>query len=614
MIDMLKQLVKNFYPFAKNRLKFNKPVDLFFKPDFRNAQNPLGKTAYYDPESLSITIYTANRHPKDILRSFSHELVHHAQNCRGEFNEDRMSGEIGEGYAQKNEHLREMEREAYERGNLCFRDWEDAVKSKHIIIKVMTEACHMADKELIKEQGEKLMSDNGKSDLEFIKGAVEEVLNETTLVGDPTGTFRLGGMDKDVKLTRLGSAGPGGLPPNPSAPGVRTKPKYGMEALLAAEEEDYQRQHQGAAPVMRTTPAQAEVEALFAMDPEEEEAVSASIPSTGQRSIAPGEHDWKEHVKNQAAQLAAQDARDKLAGVGADLAKVGGTVGDMASDVRGKASQAGDWFMNLLGGGLEAPTGTLTRARGMEPSDFKPDWWGGSDASTDEPDVDQPARALGMQPAPHIPSWDSQKDPGAPTDEPDVGPPAIGQMFPISDVGPAALEASGDPKSWVGLSSRDVKQRLADEHGIAYRKGWWRELPKDHPARVKFRSYYNAKRSGRGGRGSSIKSGDPKMMWGHKFPEHTSTSDIRKAIADLADVKPSERLAAWGGLKDYVEDQYGSDVWQAAQLKESVMSKKDQEQQTLNEERKGWESEGPPDWPFFEEFPVEAEADAVGVD
>ena len=33
-----------------------------------------------------------------------------------------------EGYAQEDGHLREMEREAYETGNLIFRDWEDNYK------------------------------------------------------------------------------------------------------------------------------------------------------------------------------------------------------------------------------------------------------------------------------------------------------------------------------------------------------------------------------------------------------------------------------------------------------------------------------------------------------
>ena len=34
-----------------------------------------------------------------------------------------------EGYAQKDPHLRKMEREAYTKGNLIFRDYEDLIKT-----------------------------------------------------------------------------------------------------------------------------------------------------------------------------------------------------------------------------------------------------------------------------------------------------------------------------------------------------------------------------------------------------------------------------------------------------------------------------------------------------
>ena len=34
----------------------------------------------------------SNRHPKDVLRSFSHELVHHAQNCRGDLDDMTTQG------------------------------------------------------------------------------------------------------------------------------------------------------------------------------------------------------------------------------------------------------------------------------------------------------------------------------------------------------------------------------------------------------------------------------------------------------------------------------------------------------------------------------------------
>jgi hypothetical protein len=35
-----------------------------------------------------------------------------------------------QGYAQKDKHMREMEREAYEKGNMCFRDYEDRLKER----------------------------------------------------------------------------------------------------------------------------------------------------------------------------------------------------------------------------------------------------------------------------------------------------------------------------------------------------------------------------------------------------------------------------------------------------------------------------------------------------
>ncbi len=125
MKDTLQPLVDQFMPYARKRMGFNKMPRVFLRDDPQNAQNPLGKTAYYDPAKMSVTLYINGRHPKDVMRSLSHELVHHTQNCNGQFDN---AGELGEGYAQNDEHLREMEREAYEQGNLVFRDWEDSIK------------------------------------------------------------------------------------------------------------------------------------------------------------------------------------------------------------------------------------------------------------------------------------------------------------------------------------------------------------------------------------------------------------------------------------------------------------------------------------------------------
>lgn len=125
MFDIIKPLVNQFMPFAKKRMGFAKPPRLFLRSDVSNADNPLGKTAYYDPGEQKVVLYITGRHPKDVMRSLSHELVHHTQNLRGDF--DNVQA-MGDGYAQNDAHLREMEREAYEMGNLCFRDWEDSIK------------------------------------------------------------------------------------------------------------------------------------------------------------------------------------------------------------------------------------------------------------------------------------------------------------------------------------------------------------------------------------------------------------------------------------------------------------------------------------------------------
>lgn len=125
-VEIVKELTQSFFPYAQKRMGFDQPVDIQYLEDPQNAEDPLGKTAYYDPGTKTISLYVVGRHPKDILRSLSHELVHHAQNCRGEF-EDSLTA--NEGYAQNDEHLRNMEREAYEQGNIIFRDFEDEIKS-----------------------------------------------------------------------------------------------------------------------------------------------------------------------------------------------------------------------------------------------------------------------------------------------------------------------------------------------------------------------------------------------------------------------------------------------------------------------------------------------------
>ena len=93
------------------------------KDDEENASHLLGKTAYYDPNNKSITLYTMNRHPKDVLRSFAHEMVHHEQNLEGRLNNINTTN------TNKDGDLPEIEKEAYEKGNMMLRNWEDSIKN-----------------------------------------------------------------------------------------------------------------------------------------------------------------------------------------------------------------------------------------------------------------------------------------------------------------------------------------------------------------------------------------------------------------------------------------------------------------------------------------------------
>jgi len=125
----LEQFVSDFFPYSQKQLGFDKPVTIKFESDPENADVMLGKTAFYDPEAHEIGLYVDSRHPKDVMRSLSHELVHHAQNCRGDFGGQSTTAP---GYAQRDPHLRKMEREAFTKGNLIFRDFEDLIKTGKI--------------------------------------------------------------------------------------------------------------------------------------------------------------------------------------------------------------------------------------------------------------------------------------------------------------------------------------------------------------------------------------------------------------------------------------------------------------------------------------------------
>ena len=88
----------------------------------------------------------------------AHELIHHAQCCQGEFNNPI---DTSAGYAQKDQHMREMEKDAYFRGNITlFRDWEDNHK---------------------KNSGRNMMSENKEAEVKEEKVEIKEIKKEAKI-------------------------------------------------------------------------------------------------------------------------------------------------------------------------------------------------------------------------------------------------------------------------------------------------------------------------------------------------------------------------------------------------------------------------------------------------
>ena len=119
--------VQGMFDHFHKRIGFSKPPVMVFDSDPGNSSKVLGKTAYYDPQTFEVHVYVDDRHPKDMLRSIAHELIHHQQNLEGRLD---VGGYHGEGYYLENEKLRKLEQEAMLEGNKLLREYEDGLKLK----------------------------------------------------------------------------------------------------------------------------------------------------------------------------------------------------------------------------------------------------------------------------------------------------------------------------------------------------------------------------------------------------------------------------------------------------------------------------------------------------
>ena len=128
-IPVDQQMEKTLMPYVvslteymvKNGLSIDDAPEVHFVDDPNNAEKLFGRTAFYDPNEKSITLYVTGRHPKDILRSFAHEMIHYCQDCENRLHQTYTTD------VNEDDRLMELEREAYERGNMYFRSWENSL-------------------------------------------------------------------------------------------------------------------------------------------------------------------------------------------------------------------------------------------------------------------------------------------------------------------------------------------------------------------------------------------------------------------------------------------------------------------------------------------------------
>lgn len=105
----------NVYPFPDVELNWDKQDQIPI----------LSNTGYYVPQEKKIVLFCKGRHPKDILRSYSHELIHHMQNLNG-----ADMGFTAEDNVKDNTNLEKLESEAYLKGNIYFRKWTEHLRQK----------------------------------------------------------------------------------------------------------------------------------------------------------------------------------------------------------------------------------------------------------------------------------------------------------------------------------------------------------------------------------------------------------------------------------------------------------------------------------------------------
>lgn len=124
---IMKNNIFNYKPYLKSLGNFMVEHKYTVAPlpkvilDNKEQEGVFVMTGYFDPTSNGIRLFINGRHPKDVLRTFAHELIHWKQKNNGDIEKSGYkSDKITE-----DKNLIRLESEAYLKGNMAFRSWTE---------------------------------------------------------------------------------------------------------------------------------------------------------------------------------------------------------------------------------------------------------------------------------------------------------------------------------------------------------------------------------------------------------------------------------------------------------------------------------------------------------
>ena len=158
ILKFIREQNPNVFPYPTVELNWEDQNGLFIS------------TGYYQPSLKKVVLFCKNRHPKDILRSFTHEIYHHIQNLEGKnmnfSNEDDVKD---------NNELEKLEGEAYLNGNLYFRKWTEYERKKNDVLQENKNVTIKS--ELYKYRIKETIKENIKNNIQF-NGDYKSILEE----------------------------------------------------------------------------------------------------------------------------------------------------------------------------------------------------------------------------------------------------------------------------------------------------------------------------------------------------------------------------------------------------------------------------------------------------